>query len=122
MIKYHQKTSDSFCLSGFVSSFHCIGDNRGVPALVNSIEESLTLQKQNFKNIIHFVNAIMTNRIKIEGKHSLLYNMTIWNKNDAFDIQNYMSEYFTLVQLMDSLVNVNHDISKVGHWIFDSNY
>ena len=23
---------------------------------------------------------------------------------------------------MDSLVNVNHDISVVGYWIFDSNY
>ena len=28
----------------------------------------------------------------------------------------------TLVQLMDSLVNVNHAISVVGNWIFDSNY
>ena len=28
----------------------------------------------------------------------------------------------TLVQLMDSLGNVNHSISVVGNWIFDSNY
>ena len=28
----------------------------------------------------------------------------------------------TLVQLMDSLGNVNHAISVVGNWIFDSNY
>ena len=28
----------------------------------------------------------------------------------------------TLVQLMDSLGNVNHAISVVGSWIFDSNY
>ena len=28
----------------------------------------------------------------------------------------------TLVQLMDSLVNVNHAISVVGSWIFDSKY
>ena len=28
----------------------------------------------------------------------------------------------TLVQLMDSLVNVNHAISVVGNWIFDSKY
>ena len=28
----------------------------------------------------------------------------------------------TLVQLMDSILNVNHDISVVANWIFDSNY
>ena len=64
----------------------------------------------------------MTNRIKIKGKQNLRYNITIWNKNDTFDILNYICENITLVKLMDSLVNVNHDISIVGHWIFDSNY
>ena len=33
-----------------------------------------------------------------------------------------ISENFTLFQLMDLLVNVNHAISVVGNWIFDSNY
>ena len=33
-----------------------------------------------------------------------------------------ISENITLVQLMDSLRNVNHAISVVGSWIFDSNY
>ena len=28
----------------------------------------------------------------------------------------------TLVQLMDSIGNVNHAISVVGYWIFDSKY
>ena len=42
--------------------------------------------------------------------------------NCAFDILNNISEHFTLVQLMDTLGNVNNDISIVGHWIFDSNY
>ena len=43
-------------------------------------------------------------------------------KNDAFNILNDISENVTLVQLMDSLVNVNHAISIVGYWIFESNY
>ena len=42
--------------------------------------------------------------------------------NDTFVILNDISEIFTLVQLMDSLGNVNRAISIVGHWIFDSNY
>ena len=33
----------------------------------------------------------------------------------------YISENFTLVQLMDSLGNMNHAIGVVGYWIFDSN-
>ena len=33
-----------------------------------------------------------------------------------------ISANVTLVQLMDSLGNVNHAISVVSNWIFDSNY
>ena len=33
-----------------------------------------------------------------------------------------ISANVTLVQLMDSLENVNHAISVVGSWIFQSNY
>ena len=63
----------------------------------------------------------MSNRRKIKGEKNLRYNMTIWKKNNAFDILNDISENFTLVHLMDSLGNNNNAISIVGHWIFDSN-
>ena len=39
----------------------------------------------------------------------------------AFDILNDMSENVTLVQLMDTLGNVNHAISILDDRIFDSN-
>ena len=39
VIKYYQNTSNSCCLSSLLSTFHCINENRAVPALVNSIEE-----------------------------------------------------------------------------------
>ena len=122
LIKYNQKISNSCCLSSLESAIHCIGDNRSVSALVNRIEESLTLQTKYFKNRICFGNAIMKNRRKIKVEHNLRYNLTIWKKDDAFDILNDNSEDLTLVQLMDSLGNVNHAISVVGYWIFDSNY
>ena len=64
----------------------------------------------------------MENRRKIEGEQNLQYNLTTWKKNDYFDIINVISEYVTLVQLTDFLGNVNHYISIVGYWIFDSNY
>ena len=120
--KYHQKTSNSFCLSSLAPAFHFINYNRDLLALVNIIEESLTPDKDNCKNGINFANAIISNRRKIKGEQNLRYNMTIWRKNYAFDILNDIGENFTLVQLMDSLGNVNHTIIIVGHWIFDSNY
>ena len=64
----------------------------------------------------------MKNRIKIKGEQNLQYNMKIWKKNDDIDSLNDISEDVTLVQLMDSLGNVNNAISIVGYWIFDSNY
>ena len=64
----------------------------------------------------------MKNRRKIKVEQNLQYNLTIWKKNDAFDILNDISEYVTLVQLIYSLGNVNRAISIVGYWIFDSNY
>ena len=64
----------------------------------------------------------MKNRRKIKGEQNLQYNLTIQTKNYDFDILNGISEDVTLVQLMDSLGNVNHATSVVGYWIFDSNY
>ena len=43
-------------------------------------------------------------------------------ENYAFDIINSISEYVSWVKLMESLGNVNHDISIVGYWIFESKY
>ena len=56
------------------------------------------------------------------GEQHLRYNIKKYKNKVAFDILNDISEYFTLVQLMDNLVNLNRAISIVGRWIFDSNY
>ena len=56
------------------------------------------------------------------GEQHLGYNLKKWENKVAFDILNDVSENFTLVQLMFTLINVNHAISIVGYWIFDSNY
>ena len=45
-----------------------------------------------------------------------------YKKKGEYDILENISANVTLVQLMDSLGNVNHAISVVGSWIFDSNY
>ena len=43
-------------------------------------------------------------------------------KNDQFDILREIHENFTLVQLMESVGNVNYALSVVGYFISDFNY
>ena len=121
MIKYHQKVSTSYCLSSLASEFHSIRNDWAVTDLVNCIEESLTLHINKFRNITHFANAITTNIMHIKGEQRLRYNLKVWHKKDAFDRLNKTSEYVTLVQLMDSLGNLNRAISIVRYWIFEPN-
>ena len=52
----------------------------------------------------------------------MYYSLIKYKKKVYYDILKDISEDFTLVQLMDSLGNLNDAISVVGYWIFDSNY
>ena len=69
-------------------------------------------------NRIHFDNDIMTSKMHLKGEHHLRYHLKIWNKKGAFGIINDISENIYLVQVMDTLVNMNHAISIVSYWIF----
>ena len=52
----------------------------------------------------------------------MYYSLRKYKKKGPYDILTDISENFTLVQLMDSLDDLNHDISVVRYCIFDSNY
>ena len=56
------------------------------------------------------------------GEAKVHYKLIKYNKKGLYKILEDISESVTLVQLMDSLGNVNHAISVVGYWIFASNY
>ena len=58
----------------------------------------------------------------MKGEPKVHYILRKYKKKGSCDILKDISEHFTLVQLMDYLGNVNHAISVVGYWIFDSNY
>ena len=67
-------------------------------------------------------NAIPIDKnIRKEDQH-IRYKLHQWKKIGPFDILNNISKYVTLVQLMDSVGNINHAVSVVGKWTFDSNY
>ena len=75
-----------------------------------------------FSNFIDFENNILENQKIFKGEHKLYYNLKMFKQKGYFNILNKISEYVTLVQLLGSIDNVNHDISVSGYWIFDSNY
>ena len=83
------------------------------------IDESL---KSEVGNHIDFANDILKNNKRNKGEARVRYNLIKYKKKEIYKILEYISENFTLVQLMGSLGNVNHAISVVGNWIFDSNY
>ena len=57
-----------------------------------------------------------------EGEARVHYNLIKYKKKGLYKFLEDISEKFTLVQLMDSLGNVNHAINVVGEWIFGSNH
>ena len=73
-------------------------------------------------NHIDFENAIVLNEIKLKGESIVYYSLRKYKKKGSYDILTEIIEHVTLVQLMDTLGNVNHAISVVRYWIFDSNY
>ena len=73
-------------------------------------------------NHIDFANDILKNKKTIKGEPTVYYSLRKYKKNGYYDILDDISEHVTLVQVMDSLGNVNHAISVIEYWIFDSNY
>ena len=73
-------------------------------------------------NRIDYANDILKNKKRNVGEARVKYNLIKYKKMHEYKTLEDISENVMLVQLMDSLVNMNHDISVVGNWIFDSNY
>ena len=78
--------------------------------------------KSEVRNRIHFASDIMQNNKINKGETRVHYKLEKYRKKGEYDILKNVSANVTSVQLMDSLGNVNHVISVVGSWIFDSNY
>ena len=73
-------------------------------------------------NRIDFANAILKNEKQIKGEPKVYYSLMKNEKKGSYDILTDISENVTLIKLIGYLGNVNHAISVVGYWIFESNY
>ena len=78
--------------------------------------------KSEVRNCIHFATDIMQNKKRNKGETRVHYSLMKYKKKGEYDILENISANVTLVQLVDSLGNVNHAITVVGSWIFESNY
>ena len=85
------------------------------------IEESLFCQSKGYSYRIKLSNSIILDREKNKGGKRLHYKIQIWRVKGGFDILNDINENATSVQLMDTVVNLNHLVITVIYWIFDSN-
>ena len=110
---------NSCCFSSLASSFDSINHNAAVNYVSMRIKEYL---KSEVVNRIDFANDILKNQKINKGEPKVHYNLIKYKKMHEYKNLEDISENVTLVQLMYSLVNVNHAISVVGNWIFDSNY
>ena len=52
----------------------------------------------------------------------MYYSLSKYKNIVSHDILTDISEHVTLLKLLNFFGNVNHAISVVGYWIFDSNY
>ena len=116
---YRQKSLNSCCFSSLASAFASINQSKVADAISLRIKESL---KSEVRNRIHFATDNMQNKKRNKGETRVHYSLEKYKKKGEYDILKNISANVTLVQLMDSLGNVNHAISVVGSWIFDSNY
>ena len=74
--------------------------------------------KSEVGNRIRFSNDIFKSNKRNKDEARLYYNLIKYNKMGEYNFLEDISENFTLVQLMDSLGNVNHAISVVEKCIF----
>ena len=71
--------------------------------------------KSEVGNRIDFANEIMLNHKINKGEVRVHYKLIKYKKMGDYKILEDISANFTIV-------NVNHAISVVGNWIFESNY
>ena len=65
---------------------------------------------------------ILKNEKKTTGEDKLYDRPGKYATMGWLDIFTDIGEHVNLVQLIDSIGNVDNDISVVWYWIFDSNY
>ena len=108
--------------SSLASLLYSYGEFVVANSVARQIKSSLFCQSNEYSVSIRFSNATIIDRSRNKVNQCLRYEIKQWKIKDSFDIINDISDNLNLVQLVDILVNFNHEVSIVKKWIFDSNY
>ena len=111
ILKYCHKSLNSCCFSSLALYFLSIKQIKASKSVSFCIEESL---KSKVGNRIDFENAILINENKIKDEAKVNYSLRKYKEEGSYDILTDVSDIFTLVQLMDSLGNLNNDFRVFG--------
>ena len=77
--------------------------------------------QKGFITRLNYANNTINDNIRNKCDQQRHYTLNIGYTKVIFDIIYNVSEYFILVQLVDTLVNINHAISIYGVWIYAKN-
>ena len=118
---HQQHECNNFCFSSPESVFVVLEELVTTKLISMRITASFKYDYRYYKDKIKFEGSnIFDKEIK---KVSSVYIIDFNNERYMqFYTMNNISEHVKLVQLMESLGNVNHTVSVVGKWIFYSNY
>ena len=88
-------------------------------AIARRIDASLECQSNGYPYMIRLANTIMIYMARNKEEQRHCYKIKQRKIKHSFKIINDISEIFTLLQFMDTIVNENHSVSIAGKWIYD---
>ena len=114
-IKYLQYDENKCCFSSLVSALFDPGEYVSEQNISLCLKESLACEPNRFTNKIQFDNDIIIDkeRNKIYQRHR--YKLLKRKKKSEFDSLSDISDYDTLVQLIDTFGIVNKTASIYGY-------
>ena len=112
-IKYVQHDKSTCVFIRLSSALYNATEHVAEKDIASRLESSLKIESSGYLYWINFPNKIMKDSVRKEGYQHLCYK---------FDILNDISDHMTLVKLIDTAINVNHAVSIIGCWIYDSNH
>ena len=99
------------------SKFYFVDDKISADCFKDKITPSL---KSNYR--LNFVQDVGMNNLIDKGKTRYKFLYKIFKEQDGYDPLLDISTFSTLIQLKEFIDGVQHCVTVVGKWIFDSTF
>ena len=108
--------------SSFASYLYYAREHVAEKYISSRLESSFKIESLGYLDRINFVNKIIPYSVREEGDQHICYKVIKQKKVDEFDLLNDIRDHVMLVQLINTSGNVNHVVSIILCWIYDSHY